>query len=171
MVYLDLTKNPERFTGYGGYNATRIWHAIYMENCFHTSADQGCFEERVFFRLISGLHGSTSCHIAENFFKDGKYQPNIVLFTKSVGGWPDRVKNIYFTFLFLLRAVKKVQPQLLEYDYFTSNQDDDKKIPELLTSLLNEKLLCSPTFDESLLFSNPESVPTFSHPFLVFIAR
>ena len=32
--YVDLTINPERFTGYSGEAAHRIWRAIYEENCF-----------------------------------------------------------------------------------------------------------------------------------------
>ncbi|KAI0823713.1 endoplasmic oxidoreductin [Trametes gibbosa] len=32
--YIDLTLNPERFTGYTGPSAHRVWEAIYKENCF-----------------------------------------------------------------------------------------------------------------------------------------
>ncbi|KAI0630347.1 endoplasmic oxidoreductin [Trametes polyzona] len=32
--YVDLTLNPERFTGYAGPSAHRVWKAIYEENCF-----------------------------------------------------------------------------------------------------------------------------------------
>lgn len=32
--YVDLLLNPERFTGYRGISAHRIWHSIYLENCF-----------------------------------------------------------------------------------------------------------------------------------------
>ncbi|KAG9000378.1 hypothetical protein FRB94_005480 [Tulasnella sp. JGI-2019a] len=35
--YVDLTLNPERFTGYSGPAAHRIWEAIYDENCFGIS--------------------------------------------------------------------------------------------------------------------------------------
>jgi hypothetical protein len=34
MVYVDLRINPERYTGYKGVSATRIWEAVYNENCF-----------------------------------------------------------------------------------------------------------------------------------------
>ncbi|KAG0143052.1 hypothetical protein CROQUDRAFT_135177 [Cronartium quercuum f. sp. fusiforme G11] len=34
VVYVDLLANPERFTGYSGESATRIWQAVYQENCF-----------------------------------------------------------------------------------------------------------------------------------------
>lgn len=33
-VYVDLVKNPERFTGYAGASANRVWKSIYEENCF-----------------------------------------------------------------------------------------------------------------------------------------
>lgn len=32
--YVDLLLNPERYTGYKGHSAHRIWRNIYMENCF-----------------------------------------------------------------------------------------------------------------------------------------
>lgn len=33
-VYVDLLQNPERFTGYAGPSSSRVWKAIYEENCF-----------------------------------------------------------------------------------------------------------------------------------------
>lgn len=33
-VYVDLLENPERFTGYAGASSSRVWKAIYEENCF-----------------------------------------------------------------------------------------------------------------------------------------
>jgi ERO1-like protein alpha len=32
--YVDLLLNPERYTGYKGRSAHRIWNSIYLENCF-----------------------------------------------------------------------------------------------------------------------------------------
>ena len=48
MSYVNLLLNPERYTGYKGQSARRIWQAIYMEGCFkgvhshssHASGDQ-----------------------------------------------------------------------------------------------------------------------------------
>ena len=34
MQYVDLLKNPERYTGYKGFSPHRIWRAVYDENCF-----------------------------------------------------------------------------------------------------------------------------------------
>ncbi|THH31787.1 hypothetical protein EUX98_g2413 [Antrodiella citrinella] len=35
--YIDLSANPERFTGYAGPSARRVWASIYEENCFGMS--------------------------------------------------------------------------------------------------------------------------------------
>ena len=35
--YVDLTLVPERYTGYSGNSAHRVWRAIYEENCFGLS--------------------------------------------------------------------------------------------------------------------------------------
>ena len=37
--YVDLTLNPERFTGYSGPSASRIWSSIYQENCFQPPSE------------------------------------------------------------------------------------------------------------------------------------
>lgn len=33
LTYVNLQLNPERYTGYTGPSARRIWDAIYSENC------------------------------------------------------------------------------------------------------------------------------------------
>lgn len=66
MVYVDLLKNPEKFTGYVGQSTWKIWKAIYEENCFES--DGQCIEKRVFYRLISGLQASITTHVASTFY-------------------------------------------------------------------------------------------------------
>jgi hypothetical protein len=74
--------NPERFTGYAGISAHRVWRAIYEENCFGESEnslskmsnpgvvlpdtraevlyvegdtpDEQCLEKKVYYKVISG---------------------------------------------------------------------------------------------------------------------
>lgn len=82
--YIDLSLNPERFTGYAGPSAARVWRSIYEENCFGLSEislmsgnspapvslpdtmmnilqDDGgegtgeCLEKRVYYKVISGV--------------------------------------------------------------------------------------------------------------------
>ena len=77
--FIDLIKNPERFTGYDGESAHKVWRAIYEENCFQpepwpmtqnelASFNQNydnvpdsplsglCLEKKIFYRVVSGLH-------------------------------------------------------------------------------------------------------------------
>ncbi|ODQ67531.1 endoplasmic oxidoreductin [Nadsonia fulvescens var. elongata DSM 6958] len=39
-VYVCLTDNPERFTGYIGASANKVWRAIYQENCFSSKENE-----------------------------------------------------------------------------------------------------------------------------------
>jgi ERO1-like protein beta len=80
--YIDLSGNPERFTGYVGPSAHRVWKAIYEENCFEQSESslsklskprvvlpdtmaevlymkgdtpqEQCLEKKVYYKVISG---------------------------------------------------------------------------------------------------------------------
>ena len=77
--YVDLTLNPERFTGYEGEGAHKVWRAIYEENCFKPdgmtsnhfssaffpeSLREMCLEKRAFYRAVSGLHASITVHLS-----------------------------------------------------------------------------------------------------------
>lgn len=86
LHYVNLLKNPERYTGYKGNSAQKIWQAIYQENCFkpdsrfdkdfllNPEGNNGmCLEKRVFYRLISGLHSAITVSIAAYNYKPGKY--------------------------------------------------------------------------------------------------
>jgi ERO1-like protein alpha len=60
--------NPEGYTGFSGPPARRIWRAIYGENCFKSSKlEELCLEERVFFRILSGMQACVAAHIAANY--------------------------------------------------------------------------------------------------------
>ena len=81
--YVDLSLNPERFTGYVGPSAHRVWRTIYEENCFEQSESslskmsksgvvlpdtmaevlymdgeipqEQCLEKKVYYKVISGV--------------------------------------------------------------------------------------------------------------------
>ncbi|CAL8329327.1 unnamed protein product [Merluccius merluccius] len=89
-AYVDLLLNPERYTGYQGPSAWRVWNSIYEENCFKPrsvyrplnplapSRGEGfynwleglCLEKRVFYKLISGLHSSINIHLCSQYLLD-----------------------------------------------------------------------------------------------------
>ncbi|XP_022120115.2 ero1-like protein isoform X1 [Pieris rapae] len=105
--FVDLSLNPERYTGYKGPSAHRIWRSIYQENCFRPktnpyqsfpyvlSSDLSnmCLEERVFYRAISGLHTSINIHLCSKYLlsekkigfaapPEGEWGPNLEEFQR-----------------------------------------------------------------------------------------
>lgn len=117
--YVDLTINPERFTGYSGSSAHRVWRAIYDENCFarlNTPHDM-CFEERLFYEAISGLHTSISIHICATYpslAMLGTFEPNKAEFKRRFDGHPEYIRNLYSLFILELRSLLKIRNYLLE---------------------------------------------------------
>jgi ERO1-like protein alpha len=49
----------------------------------------------------------------------------------------DRVENLYFSYLFVLRAVMKIGPKLKTIDYQTGMHDEDAKTSSLITQLVS----------------------------------
>ncbi|XP_057549961.1 endoplasmic reticulum oxidoreductin-1 [Amaranthus tricolor] len=165
MTYVNLQLNPERYTGYTGPSARRIWDAIYSENCPRYASGEMCPEKKVLYKLISGLHASISIHIAADYLLDeatNKWGQNLEIMHDRVLRYPERVRNLYFTFLFVLRAVTKASDYLEQAEYDTGNPEDDLKTQSLLKQLLyNSKLrsACPLPFDEAKLWqgqSGPE---------------
>jgi len=155
-LYINLELNPEHHTGYGGYNSTRIWAAIYKENCFHSDGEP-CFEERVFYRLLSGFHASITLSVCENYHNSttGVSEPNTDCYFHRVGKFTDRLKNVYFTLLFLLRATQHAASYLHEYNYNTGDPSEDSQASQKISELFHLQLLQlhNPTFNDSELFS------------------
>eukprot|EP00879_Flechtneria_rotunda_P015861 GHRR01016588.1.p1 GENE.GHRR01016588.1~~GHRR01016588.1.p1 ORF type:complete len:419 (+),score=117.45 GHRR01016588.1:349-1605(+) len=156
--YINLLVNPERYTGYKGEHAHRIWSAIYNQSCFTDGVS--CSEERVFYRLISGMHASISCHLAADYLLDeqqGIWGPNLEEFKQRLGTPEvrDRVQNLYFAYLFVLRAAMKAAPLLTSYEYDTGLQEEDAQTRQLLTQLLANPAIveaCPMPFDEGRLW-------------------
>ncbi len=48
----------------------------------------------------------------------------------------DRVQNLYFAYLFVLRAVMKAAPVLTSYQYDTGLVQEDQKTQQLITELV-----------------------------------
>lgn len=171
MTYVNLLMNPETRTGYSGEEATRIWKAIYQENCFKSGdIDAMCLEERIFYRLLSGVHVGITMKIATYYHlkEHGKtanittydmFEPNFEMYAAAIDRFPDRLKNLYFIYSFTLRAIQKASDFFENYDYNTGNTTDDKISQKLVRSLLTDYsgLLCSTVFDESKLFKTPDN--------------
>lgn len=157
-TFVNLAVNPERNTGYKG---SAIWKAIYEQNCLSKN-DHGdkCLEELVLNRLLSGWHASVSTHIAKEYsFKNGKWVSNIEKFMELVGNYPERIENIHFTFVVLLRALFKAKNSLGNFSFkIGHNEKVDEMTVKLMNHLIDSSVmsLCAPVFyafDETQLFS------------------
>lgn len=67
---------------------------------------------------------------------------------------PERLENIYFDYVVLLRAVTKISDYLAGYEFCTGDQTVDKNIMSVVTELVDLVKQCPPTFDEKLLFQD-----------------
>uniref|UniRef100_A0A672QEY6 ERO1-like protein alpha n=1 Tax=Sinocyclocheilus grahami TaxID=75366 RepID=A0A672QEY6_SINGR len=157
--YVDLLLNPERFTGYKGPEAWRIWNSIYEENCL-------CVEKRAFFRLISGLHASINIHLSARYLLDEnwfemKWSHNVsefqLRFDKELteGEGPKRLRNLYFLYLIELRALAKILPYFERpaFHLYTGQPTEDNEKKKLLLELLHMAKLFPLHFDETALFA------------------
>jgi hypothetical protein len=124
-------------------------------------AGEPCFEERVFYRLLSGFHASISLSVCEHYHNatTGESGPNTFCYYYRVGQFTDRLKNVYFTFLFLLRATQNASPFLREYHYNTGDVEEDTLVSQKVNDMLSVPLLQShmPTFNDSEMFRTDSS--------------
>ncbi|KZT08353.1 endoplasmic oxidoreductin [Laetiporus sulphureus 93-53] len=181
--YVDLTLNPERFTGYIGPSAHRVWSSIYSENCFglsevnlHESTNPAavslpehkadalpaegvespreCLEQRVYYKIISGLHTSISTHICHEMMNQstGEWGPDLQCFINRVAAYPERLQFMYFDEVLLLRAIARLGPYLSAYDYCgTETHEGDAETLARLKKVIDIAQAVG-KFDETALF-------------------
>lgn len=165
--YVDLLLNPEKYTGYRGESAHRIWTSIYLENCFDQTSTNAllshlskvpkplnnlCMEQRAFYRLLSGLHSSINIHLCSNHllsegggFMDphGVWGRHVEEFLRrfspetTKGEGPNWLKNLYFIYLLELRALSKAAPYLREELFFTGSEEEDDSVKDAVHDILN----------------------------------
>lgn len=144
-----------------------------------------CLEERVFFRLLSGLHTSITMKIATYFHKRpaiptekpekveynsyDMFSPNLEFFEHRIAPFTDRLKNLYFLYTFTLRyesvmhsfssAIQKAAKHLSDFDYTTGHEADDEATRQIMKQFVSvNETACNPTFDETMLFKSMEKV-------------
>ena len=130
---------------------------------------------------LSGMHAATNTHVARYFHAPSKrknrtsWEPNLDYFQAQFNGHPERLKNLHFAFVVLLRAIRRASPFLSTYDYTLgaasgrATKDDAAAIVagganahKLVQRLLDSAILksCSgvfDAFDEGLLFREEQA--------------
>lgn len=124
-IYVNLNLNKESYTAYEG---KQIWEAIYEENCLIDrikdidTISHVCTEETLLYQLVSGLHTSINMHVSTNYadLKDhNSSYPNHTMYVKSIGQHKDRVKNLFFLYAVVLRAINRAESILTSFEYQT----------------------------------------------------
>ncbi|XP_017784756.1 PREDICTED: uncharacterized protein LOC108568285 isoform X1 [Nicrophorus vespilloides] len=179
--YVDLLLNPERYTGYKGDSAHRIWHTIYMENCFRPTRTSFhayiqndklsgmCLEKRTFYRVISGLHASINIHLSAKYLLSEKkglglistpiWGRNVEEFHRRFdpentdGEGPNWIRNLYFLYLIELRAIVKASQYLQKEEFYTGNEAEDWDTQLAIKDLLNVANQFPNHFNERAMFA------------------
>lgn len=159
-TYVNIAKNRESYTAYDG---GPIWSAIYKENCLMErlqgiDVSNTCTGETLLYQLVSGLHTSINMHVTTHFAdvksKDNKTFQNHDRYHSVIGTHPDRLKNLFFLYAAVLRAVNRVEPILRDYEYQTQvDPEMDKETPMIAAQLLNITITnCEEPFKEGQIF-------------------
>lgn len=171
--YVNLRLNPESWTG---YNGSAVWASIYDENCFsrvggRDSNNGGmCYEERILYRLLSGMHAATNIHIAKKYHPPSKrkgretWESKPSHFVSQYGDKPGQIANLHFSFVVLSRAVQKAASFISSYP-FDATLEDAARTEKLVRRLVESSMMksCSNvfgSFDETRMFTDPFSNTT-----------
>ena len=159
-----------------------------MENCFNSpdsktkkssfstligmdSLRDVCLEERVFYRMVSGLHSSINIHLCSNYLLSEKSSP--LDFAAPKGVWGPNIKefkkrfnpestnnegshwlrNLYFAYIVEMRAIAKIAPYLRQEEFYTGFDKDDKEVQLAMKDLLNVVESFPSPFNESSMFN------------------
>ncbi|CAG9857359.1 unnamed protein product [Phyllotreta striolata] len=191
--YVDLLLNPERYTGYSGESAHRVWTSIYLENCFRPKKsfsfnsyiqshklNELCLEERVFYRSVSGLHASINTHLCADYLLGNgngfalgktKWGPNLEEFRRRFspettnGEGPNWLRNLYFIYLVELRALAKAAPYLEREEFYTGDESNDWDTQMAVKDLLNVIKSFGDHFDETTMFGDTEQAVKLKQEF------
>ena len=103
-------------------------------------------------------------HVARYYHPPSKrknttvWTPNLDYFSAQFHGHPERLKNLHFALVVLLRAVRRASPFLSAYDYAVAADPlEEERTQALVQRLLDSAILRScaavfEAFDEGLLF-------------------
>lgn len=174
--FVDLVENPERFTGYAGEGANRIWKAIYEENCFTPARNplamldwNKCEEKQTFYRIVSGLHASITVHLAYEWYnqKTNVWEANFEIFDERVGKHLDRLGNMYFDYMLLYRAITKLGYFFRRLKFNADDSKEDSFIQKSIKNITSISPECPRNFDRVLFASNskPEVVDEMKRRF------
>lgn len=182
-VYIDLVQNPERFTGYSGDSARRVWQSIYEQNCFkfvfnqsspqnvlinaESALETQCVEKRAFYRVVSGMHASISIQLCRQMLdkKTGEWYPDHKCFEQRVGNHPERMENLYFLYSLILQAVQRLEPYLQKYPYCSGSEMEQLRTRWYLDEITSKIVSRGPFVNIDKMFTDRSLKEEFKRHF------
>jgi|LauGreDrversion4_2_1035121.scaffolds.fasta_scaffold223967_1 hypothetical protein len=102
-------------------------------------------------------------HVSTNYmdFRLNTSYSNHEMYLNSIGKHSDRVKNLFFIYAAVLRALNRAEPILRSYEYETKiNTEQDGETANLANDLLDITLKnCEVPFKEGQLFKGENKDP------------
>ena len=119
-----------------------------------------CLEERVFYRVISGMHASISTHLCYNYLdqKTGMWSPNVTCYEERLEDYPDRLSNLYFNYALVLRAFAKLNPYLQSYTFCSGDVEQDLDTKRKVLAVAGTAAAIPSIFDESIMFQDSDAL-------------
>jgi ERO1-like protein beta len=158
-IFVDLTKNPER---YSGYNGSSIWHEIYEENLFKIQFPSKGAHEDLLYRIISGIQVNVNMHISKHYLEniddvenveEAKFYENYDIFYNRIGKFPHRIKNLFYTYMLVLHTLDNLKEVLPKYIYDTASKQNNYLVQNrmlwvghYINSLIDPELIISDLF-------------------------
>lgn len=160
-IYVDLRKNPERFSG---YNGSIIWEELYRGNLAHMNFSKHGPHEQFLYRIISGVQVNVNMHISHYYLDDieqveemetANFYENYQIYYERIGTHPERIKNLFYTYVFLIHTIDTLSELLPKYTYDTESKYTNEMIQNKMVwfgHYINN--LLDPELIESDLFVN-----------------
>ena len=143
-MYVNLVKNPERFSG---YNGSAIWYEFYKGNLAQMKFPKNGAHENFLNKIFSGLQSSINMHISHSYLKEleiddmfidfdeSSFYKNYTIFYERIGKYEPRVKNLFYLYTFLIHTFDELGFYLPKYTYDTVDNQSNIFIQNKMKNL------------------------------------
>jgi ERO1-like protein alpha len=127
-------KNPERLSG---FNGSEIWYELYTNNLGLMKFPTKGLHENFLFKIISGFHVGITMHISRFYMDDlehaqdvhiDDFGPKYDIYYERIGRHPDRIKNLFYTYTFMLHTIDEIKLNLPKYIYDNASDYENEKM-------------------------------------------
>ena len=106
---------------------SHIWHNIYNYNAKKVKFAVPCEEDKLLYKLVSGVHTAINMHITQYFgdVHSIEHYPDHEAFNARVGSHKEYIDNLYFAYRFVLTAYDKLRADIPDYVYTHNNKTEN----------------------------------------------